>query len=94
MEGTRREQLVTLLKERPHSVQELSTFFGVNEKTIEKDLQHLQKSLRRARTLALYVLPPRCTRCEFEFDARSLKTPSRCPKCKNERIMPAMVKIE
>lgn len=91
---TRREQLLSLLTERPHTVQELATLFGVTEKTIEKDLFHLQQSLRRNRRLALYVLPARCTRCEFEFRATSLKTPSRCPKCKNERIQPAKVKID
>ncbi len=94
MEETRRQQLLALLQERPHDVQELAVLLGVKEKTIEKDLQHLQRSLRHKKKLALYVRPARCIRCEFEFRASSLKTPSRCPKCKHERIQPALVKIE
>ena len=62
MNATRREQLLSLLQERAHDIQELATILDVSEKTVEKDLFHLQKSLRHDRKLRLYVLPARCSR--------------------------------
>ena len=47
------------------------------------DLKHLSKSLKGR----LQVQPARCQSCGFAFTKRSrLSTPSRCPRCRSERI--------
>jgi predicted Zn-ribbon and HTH transcriptional regulator len=49
-------------------------------------LEHLERSLARGE-LELRVEPPRCQECGFGFKKRErLGRPSRCPRCRSERL--------
>jgi predicted Zn-ribbon and HTH transcriptional regulator len=55
------------------------------------DLEHVRKSLRRR----FVFRPAFCSRCSFVFERRTkLGTPSRCPKCKNERLDGPWFRVE
>ena len=87
--ATARQALRAALGGAPQSVRELSALTGLSEKEIPEHLEHLERTLR-GEGLKLTVLPPRCVRCGFRFEERErLRKPSRCPRCKSERIEPA-----
>lgn len=76
------------LLEEPLTLRELSQRVGVAEKQLAEHLQHLAKSLK-SRGTRLHTEPARCLGCGFTFGDRQRATaPSRCPKCKSERIEP------
>lgn len=78
---TTRQEIIENLKERPHTISDLSKAVGTSEKEIVEQLSHIQKAG------ALQIDPPTCIACGFEFNQRQrLKKPSRCPKCKSNRI--------
>lgn len=78
---TIRQELIENLKERPHSLSDLSKAVGRSEKEIADQLSHIQK------TVSLKIDPASCIACGFEFHQRQrLKKPSRCPNCKSNRI--------
>ncbi len=65
---------------------ELSSLVGIAHKQVVDHLEHLQRSLAAAGS-ELVVESARCSSCEYEFTDRDrLGRPSRCPKCKGERI--------
>lgn len=61
---------------------------------IYEELEHVAKTLKR-RGLKLVVVPARCRQCGYEFrDRERLKKPSKCPRCRSERIDPPKFYIE
>ncbi len=93
---SRRERIIEILKnsDRPLSVNELAAFLGLNPreaKSLYEDLGHVAKTIYRKSGGREYIamIPPRCLSCGFVFkDLGRLRRPSRCPKCKSERIAP------
>lgn len=95
IESTRREKIIRLLLEStsPLSVKDIAIFLGIdprNSKLIYEDLMHIAKSVRRRhKGRNLLMLPPMCSNCGYIFkEMKRLKTPSRCPRCKSEQILP------
>ncbi|HLV68307.1 MAG TPA: transcriptional regulator [Polyangiaceae bacterium] len=85
---TIREEIAAMLRDGAVTAAELSARIGVTERDLPEHLAHLERSLR-GRSEQLVVLPARCVRCGFVFEARTRhKKPSRCPRCKSERIEP------
>src|SRR5688572_9115188 len=83
---TLRDQLRRHLEEGWKTALELSGAVRVPEKSIPDHLEHLLKSLA-ATGETLEVEPATCHGCGFVFKERGRFTrPSRCPKCKGERI--------
>lgn len=83
-----RQALERALLEGPCSLRELSQRVGVSEKQLGEHLEHLEKSLK-GRGARLRSQPARCLQCDFAFEGRRRATaPSRCPRCKSERIEP------
>ncbi|HMR79971.1 MAG TPA: transcriptional regulator [Polyangiaceae bacterium] len=61
---------------------EISGLIGIPERQVVEHLEHLAKGREK-----LKIEPARCRACEFSFGKRSRTSrPSRCPKCKSERI--------
>jgi hypothetical protein len=86
--ATLRQQLVSLLEIGGYSFEDLRRQLGTAKAALEEDLRHVEKSLR-AGGRKLEVQPARCLECGFLFRARAAKhfhPPSRCPKCRSERI--------
>jgi hypothetical protein len=85
---TVRDALREALRGRPLTALELSGAVGIPHKQVEGHLEHLQKSAG-ANGETLVVDPATCLGCGYAFrDRDRLSRPSRCPKCKSERIDP------
>ncbi len=85
---TVRRELSALLSEHPQTARELSQRASLPEREVASHLQHLMLSAR-GQGKRLQRFPARCLGCGFRFETREkLTAPSRCPKCRSERIEP------
>lgn len=94
--ATRRQELASLLEARVIGFEELRREFAVPARALEDDLRHLRRSLE-ARGQDLVVEPAACEACGFVFrdrDARHLRAPSRCPRCREERVAEPRFHVE
>lgn len=91
METTRERLAKVLLEARePLSIYQLQALVETDLKPNElyEELEHVKKTLKRM-GYRLEIVPARCKNCGYEFrDRERLKKPTRCPRCKNERIDP------
>jgi transcriptional regulator len=88
---TLRKRIAEVLEEECLNSQEIAKWFGIKEKEVLNHLEHIAKSVHPKR---LIVEAACCKRCGFAFKKRTrLNTPSRCPVCKNESILPPRFKI-
>ncbi len=103
MEGTIRERILRLLMEsrQPLTAREIAVLVGLDpvrgEKEVYEHLRHLAKTLRRRHggRAVLYMIPPRCRDCGYVFrDLREPRRPSRCPRCRSQRIEPPRFYVE
>mgnify|MGYP000073555243 CR=1 FL=1 len=97
MEGffTRRERILEVLRNsnRPLTVVEIAERLNIKDpkivKEIYNDLKHVGKTLYRETggRETLVMIPPQCLNCGYVFKDRSkVKRPSKCPRCRSERI--------
>ncbi|MEZ0319336.1 MAG: transcriptional regulator [Pyrobaculum sp.] len=89
---TVRERIIKVLVEakEPLTVYQLQALVETDLKPSElyDELEHVRKTLKR-QGYRLEVVPAVCKSCGYEFrDREKLKKPSRCPRCKSERIEP------
>src|SRR3989344_566992 len=88
---TRREEIIEILGKKKESAQDLANYYKIELKEIIDDLEHIKLTVKNR----LKVFPAQCKMCGFIFKERSrIKRPSRCPRCKHERIEAALFKIE
>ncbi len=71
------------------SLIDIAAHFHCDTPEILEDLHHVAKSVRPEKELVM--LPAQCKKCRFIFrerqDRQKMKKPSKCPKCKSERIL-------
>lgn len=85
---TLREALRRVLREGFHTARDLSARVGISEKDIARHLDHLTRSLKHSGE-RFEIEPPWCHGCGFVFKDRTrLSKPSRCPRCKGQRLAP------
>lgn len=93
---TRRETIAELLEETesPLTVTDICLVLDIkNRKLVSEDIEHVARSVR-SKGKELVVFPASCGKCAFVFKGRkSVKKPSRCPKCKSEWIIPQAFQI-
>ncbi len=103
VDETTRERILRLLLEsrRPLSAAEIASLVGLDparsEKLVYEHLKHIAKTLRRRRggRYVLYMVPPRCRDCGYVFtDLDEPRRPSKCPRCRSQRIEPPRFYIE
>lgn len=90
---TRRQLIVELLETGTWGFDELRADLGQGAKlpvrVLESDLAHVEKSVR-AGGRRIEVEPPECLECGFVFrgggGGRGFHPPSRCPRCRSERV--------
>jgi len=86
--ATLRQRIVELLEKGEWGFEELRRELEAPARLLEEDLRHVERSLRRGGG-RLVVEPARCLSCGFVFReraARHFHAPSRCPRCRSERI--------
>jgi predicted Zn-ribbon and HTH transcriptional regulator len=85
---TIRDAIRRVLAEGFATTREISGRVGITEKDVAGHLEHLARSLK-ASGERLEIEPAHCLACGFVFKDRArLTTPSRCPRCKDEGIVP------
>jgi predicted Zn-ribbon and HTH transcriptional regulator len=90
---TVRDRIRAALERGDHTSLQLSQAVGVPQGEVAGHLEHLSRSLPH-QGLALVVEPARCIACGFAFeDRRRMSRPSRCPRCRSERIDPPRFSI-
>jgi|LNFM01.2.fsa_nt_gb hypothetical protein len=92
---TVRESLRRTLRDAaaPLSALEISGIVGIAQREVGDHLEHLRRTQAHGDE-RLEVTPARCRTCSFEFETRErLARPSRCPKCKSERLDPPRFRI-
>ncbi len=101
-EGTIREKILRVLLETKEPLDaytialEVGLDPGISEKEIYEHLVHIAKTIRRQSKgkLMLYMIPPQCRNCGYVFkDLRKPRKPSRCPRCRSQRITPPLFNI-
>lgn len=83
---TLRQALARALRAGPRTAHELSAEVRIPEREVAAHLEHLERSLASTAE-RLEVEPAVCKACGYRFEERGrFGRPSRCPKCKSERL--------
>ncbi len=83
---TVRRQIISLLSEGEYNAKEISQELSIREKEVYDHLSHISRSVASQKQ-KLVITASRCVLCGYDFETRKRFTrPSRCPKCKSERI--------
>ena len=94
---TRREDIISYLKNNPSSIAELSVLFETTPNVIAEDFVHIFKTLKNT-SEQLLIKPAECLnpKCNYIFSAHRnrFSDPKKCPECHSERISPQVFKIE
>ncbi len=82
---TVRQEITDLLIKDKFSVREISQALRIREKDVIDHLEHIVKSVSKKGRFC--IEPSVCRKCGFVFKERKrLRSPGRCPICKNEAI--------
>jgi len=91
--STVRERIAHALRGAQLTAHEISERASVQEREVAEHLRHLEQSLVHHGE-QLHTSAPHCIKCGFEFTQRDRHSrPSRCPRCKSERISAPSFKI-
>ncbi len=88
-----RKALIDLLRENPIEVAELARSYGISEREMAGEIEHLRQSFRNE-PYRLVVFPARCRKCDFVFDRDHLTKPGKCPDCRGTWIQAPRIKVE
>lgn len=91
-ELTIREKIITLLStiNNPLTAYDITVNLGfkIDESEVYEHLKHIAKTIR-TQGGTLLMRPPTCKVCGYVFkELEKPKKPTKCPKCKSERIAP------
>ena len=91
--STVRERIAQALRGGQLTAHEISVRASVQEREVAEHLRHLEHSLTHSGE-QLQTSAPHCIKCGFAFTQRERHSrPSRCPRCKSERISPPSFQI-
>ena len=92
---TARQRLMQALTGSLRSTRELARDLGLPEREVEAHLAHVVRSLKHDSTRRFLMEPSTCHGCGFVFrERRKLSRPSRCPRCREESVVPPRFGIE
>jgi predicted Zn-ribbon and HTH transcriptional regulator len=90
---TVRQAIREAIRDAALTAHEISEVVGIREREVAAHLASIERSAKH-QSERLVVEPARCEPCGFVFQSREkLTTPSRCPKCKSERIHPPRFRL-
>ena len=87
-----RKEIIEFLKHQTSTVSGLAREFEVKPRDIEKELEHIRKSVK-IEGLTLKITPARCRKCDFVFNKDKFDKPGKCPKCKSTWIKEPELRI-
>lgn len=85
---TDRQRITEALKGGMLTAKDISRAAGISEKDVLGHLPHIHRSALGGEDGSAFVVEPsECLSCGFVFKKRErLRTPSRCPVCRSEKI--------
>ena len=86
---TTRQRIADALREEPRTASDLAATLSLPTPTVYEHLEHVSQSITEADgggDEEFLVAPPTCRECGFDGFDDPVNEPSRCPKCKCERI--------
>lgn len=84
--ATIRQEIISLLSDEEYGAGEISREMSIQEKEVYNHLSHISRSVKSQKR-ELVIAPSQCILCGYSFETRKRFTrPSRCPRCKSERI--------
>jgi transcriptional regulator len=90
---TVRQAIRETIREASLTAHEISEVVGIREREVAAHLASIERGAKHSGE-RLLTEPARCEPCGFVFQTRErLTTPSRCPKCKSERIHPPSFRL-
>ena len=94
---TRRQKLIKMLKDEKFTIDLrmiLRELEYPNKHALINDVSSIIKTLNR-QNIKVKIVPPSCIACGFEFKLKKdmIKIPSKCPKCREQRIDWPMLSI-
>jgi predicted Zn-ribbon and HTH transcriptional regulator len=87
-----RKSLIDILTAQPRSVSSIARELGLKRGDVEDDLRHAIRSARASGRRVL-IEPARCRASGFIFGEEKLSKPSRCPRCRSERLFEAQIAV-
>ena len=91
---TIRQSIREAIRDASLTAHEISEMAHVAEHDVAAHLTSIERSAKHHGE-RLFVEPARCEECGFSFERRErLSAPSRCPKCKSERVHPPRFRLE
>lgn len=88
-----RKGLIGMLQNRQATLNELAGLLDLPSKTLEDDLRHLFRSLKKSPYRAI-ITPAACRKCGFTFNRDKLRKPGKCPRCHGTWISEPLIGIE
>jgi transcriptional regulator len=90
---TIRQQIIDLLSNHEMDAREISRGVGIKEKEVYEHLAHIARS-QAGKGGMLTIRPSECLNCGYVFaERRRLTRPSRCPRCRQSRLINPSFKI-
>ena len=95
---TRRQKLIRILTDQKATLDLKSILKELeysSKKALLNDIKHISKTLKNDGKV-IKIQPPYCIACGFVFkqNIKTLKIPSKCPKCREQRISWPMIEIK
>jgi len=88
-----RKNLIDALVDHPTGINELAQAFGLTQREMAGELEHLRQSFRNE-PYRLRVFPATCRQCGFAFHAEHLTKPGKCPECRGTWIQQPRIGVE
>lgn len=84
---TTRQRIAKTLREEAATASDLGASLSLPTPVVYEHLDHVSQSITDSdETAQFLVAPPECRDCGFDGFDDPINKPSRCPKCKSERI--------
>ncbi|VVB81115.1 Uncharacterised protein [uncultured archaeon] len=89
---TRCRDIIELLSKQAMTLRELAEWFHADTKELLIDLEHISQIIKPGK---LVMDPSVCRTCGYVFkDRENRRRPSKCPKCKAEKVSEPVFSIE
>ncbi|MFB6261502.1 MAG: transcriptional regulator [Thiohalorhabdaceae bacterium] len=88
-----RKDLINALLNQPTGINELARHFGLGEREMAGELEHLRQSFRNE-PYRLVVHPATCRKCGFTFGSDRMTKPGKCPRCWSTWIQEPRIGVE
>jgi len=93
MKTERQRMLGTLTRNELFSLRELKLKFKLTAQEVKDEVEHIFLTAK-SQGYSVHIVPAECGSCKYVFkDRRKVSAPSRCPKCKSERVLEPLFKL-